>query len=307
MTSESKFWLGVMLLGAAGLLVQAALTAQRHQALPGSTYVQQIERTSEDGGRSVTAWQTVTPSQRNEPAVTLSVPRTAGVWLAALGSLCLLSFLYRDNPLYKLTESIFVGVSAGYAMVVGFWTEIVQNLFGNLMPDLMRRTLLPGIASDADPDWTYLVPLVLSIMMLWRLAPVGGWIARWPLAFFIGATAGFRLLGHIESDFVQQISSTILPLVVFTADGSLDWATSLKNTTIVLGVFVTLVYFFFSVEHTGAVGVAARLGIWMLMITFGAGFGSTVMGRVALLAARMEFLFDDWLWLIDPLGRRTGM
>ena len=45
---------------------------------------------------------------------------------------------------------------------------------------------------------------------------------------------------------------------------------------------------------------AARVGIWYLMITFGAAFGFTVMGRIALLAARVEFLFDDWLWLIDP-------
>ena len=36
------------------------------------------------------------------------------------------------------------------------------------------------------------------------------------------------------------------------------------------------------------------------MITFGAAFGYTVMGRIALLAGRFEFLFDDWLWLIDP-------
>jgi hypothetical protein len=28
------------------------------------------------------------------------------------------------------------------------------------------------------------------------------------------------------------------------------------------------------------------------------------MGRIALLASRLEFLFDDWLWLIDPLGKR---
>ena len=42
------------------------------------------------------------------------------------------------------------------------------------------------------------------------------------------------------------------------------------------------------------------------MITFGAGFGYTVMGRIALLAIRLEFLFDDWLWLIDPYGKRLG-
>ena len=34
-----------------------------------------------------------------------------------------------------------------------------------------------------------------------------------------------------------------------------------------------------------------------------ASFGVTVMGRIALLAARFEFLFDDWLWLIDPSGK----
>jgi hypothetical protein len=31
------------------------------------------------------------------------------------------------------------------------------------------------------------------------------------------------------------------------------------------------------------------------------------MGRIALLAIRLEFLFDDWLWLIDPSDRRIGM
>ena len=41
------------------------------------------------------------------------------------------------------------------------------------------------------------------------------------------------------------------------------------------------------------------------MITFGASFGMTVMGRISLLAARLQFLFDDWLWMIDPLGTRT--
>ena len=51
-------------------------------------------------------------------------------------------------------------------------------------------------------------------------------------------------------------------------------------------------------------GGSARVGVWVLMITFGASFAYTVMGRIALLAIRIEFLLDDWLWLIDPLRRR---
>jgi hypothetical protein len=67
-----------------------------------------------------------------------------------------------------------------------------------------------------------------------------------------------------------------------------------------------LVYFFFSIEHKGLVGKTARVGIWFLMITFGAAFGYTVMGRIALLAIRLEFLFDDWLWIIDPAMNRIA-
>jgi len=54
-----------------------------------------------------------------------------------------------------------------------------------------------------------------------------------------------------------------------------------------------LVYFYFSAEHRGAVGAISRLGIWYLMLGFGAAFGYTVMGRVSLLIGRMNYLFID--------------
>jgi hypothetical protein len=156
---------------------------------------------------------------------------------------------------------------------------------------------------------------VLGVMLLWRLAPRGQWIARWPLAFIIGMTAGIRLVSFLEADFVRQVESTIRPLYVpvyVTVAGqdvlslSKTLYVSLSNLTLVVGVLCSLVYFFFSLEHRGAAGAAARVGIWVLMITFGAGFGYTVMGRIALLAIRLEFLLDDWLWLIDPAGRRVA-
>ena len=103
----------------------------------------------------------------------------------------------------------------------------------------------------------------------------------------------------LEADFLSQIGPTIKPLIVMGENG-FDLESSFSNIVLVLGTMACLVYFFFSVEHKGAVGKVARSGIWMLMITFGAAFGYTVMGRIALLAGRFEFLFDDWLWLIDP-------
>jgi membrane protein implicated in regulation of membrane protease activity len=58
---------------------------------------------------------------------------------------------------------------------------------------------------------------------------------------------------------------------------------------ILVGVVTVLVYFFFSIEHKGPIQIAARIGIYFLMINFGAGFGYTVMARMSLLIGR----FDD--------------
>ncbi|MCA9290771.1 MAG: hypothetical protein KDA25_06560, partial [Phycisphaerales bacterium] len=215
---------------------------------------------------------------------------------------------YRDNPFYKTAEAIVVGVSAAYWMVVGFWDTIVPNLLGKLAPDTIQAMFLPGVSGETQ--WMYLVPLILGIMLLWRLAPVGGWISRWPMAFIIGVFCGIRLLGFLHGDFLSQIRNSIDSMYVLTPDPAtgldvFDPWQSLKNLTLLVGVLTCLVYFFFSIEHKGVVGKTARVGIWFLMITFGAAFGYTVMGRIALLSIRLEFLFDDWLWLIDPLSHRV--
>jgi hypothetical protein len=72
----------------------------------------------------------------------------------------------------------------------------------------------------------------------------------------------------------------------------------LTNILLVVGLLGTLIYFFFSMRHTGALGVMARIGIIFLMVGFGASFGYTVMSRISLLIGRVNFLLDDWLHLI---------
>jgi hypothetical protein len=302
MRRSTLAWTLVLVIAGAWLLYRGVSTEM------GKVYVRGETVRPENSERTWVEYTETDPADRGQPNVELSIARTVGTWIAALLTLCIFSFLWGDNPFYKFAEAVFVGVTAGYLMVVGFWTGIVDLLLGKLLPALMRDTLglLPGLPEDRQPDWLYLVPLALSIMLLMRLSPQGGWIARWPLAFIIGATAGFRMLGYFESDFVRQIQNTLLPLIVLT-DGSFNFWASVRNTVTVVGVLTTLTYFFFSVEHTGLAGRVSRLGIWFLMLTFGAMFGYIVMSRISLLAERLEFLLDDWLWLIDPLSRRSGI
>ena len=251
-----------------------------------------------------------TPAQASDYIAGTAFPspsRTVGVWVAALFTLFIFSFLYRDNIFYKFAESVVVGVSAAYWMVVAFWTTIIPNLLGKLSPAWVRSWAMPGLSPEREDTWyLYVIPLVLSVLLLWRLAPKGAWIARWPLAFIIGTTAGLKLVGFIHADFLGQIRASIIPVVAMSAD-SFDFWQTVKNLVLIAGILACLVYFFFSIEHRGVVGKVARSGIWILMITFGAAFGYTVMGRIALLAIRIEFLLDDWLWLIDPTAKRIGL
>jgi hypothetical protein len=212
-----------------------------------------------------------------------------GVWVGAILTLGIFSFLYKDNPLYKFSEALFVGVSAGYWFVVTFWQYFLPKLIDNLV---LAYTVLVS-QGRIDYHWVYLLGGGLGVLMLLRLLPNVGWLSRWSLAFIVGTTAGLQFTRYLESNGIIQVKGTILPLIV---GGNLN--TTIGNMVIVVGTFCGLIYFFFSKEHKGAFGGAARVGVWFLMITFGALFGYTVMSRMSLLIGRMDYLFSDWLRLI---------
>ena len=72
----------------------------------------------------------------------------------------------------------------------------------------------------------------------------------------------------------------------------------ISNLLIIVGVIATLIYFYFSKEHKGILGIGAKVGIWFMMIAFGASFGYTVMARISLLIGRVYFLLHNWLGVI---------
>lgn len=233
------------------------------------------------------------------------------VTIAAFLTLAIFSFLYQDNPFYKFAEHLFVGVSAAFWMCQGFWSTIVGNLIPRLSEGLSNYFKVPY--QHSDWGFFYWIPVLLGILLLMRLSPRGGWLSRWPLAFIVGTTAGLNFIRYLRSDFIVQVSSTFVPLLgrqwqgfghffsTFDLSSTGQFAMILANWVIFFGVMCGLIYFFFSKEHTGAFGKASRVGIWILMITFGASFGYTVMGRISLLVGRLTFLFGDWLGL-DSIG-----
>ncbi len=226
----------------------------------------------------------------------MSLSSELGVWLGALLTLMIMSFLYRDNAFYKFAEHLFVGVSAAYWMVQGVWQTLLPNMLFKIHPPL-ARSVMPAVA-DASPEYHYIIPGIFGLLMLARLISRIGWLSRWALAFVVGTTAGYNFVRYLQSDFMPQIADTLRPIVVFR-DGSFSLGMSISHAVLVIGVVTGLIYFFFSKEHTGAFGRASKVGIWVLLVAFGASFGYTVMARISLLLGRFEFLLRDWLGVIQ--------
>ncbi len=235
-----------------------------------------------------------------------------GAWIAAFLTLAILSYLYKDNPFYKTAEHLFVGISAGYWASMFFWTQIQPNLFGRLWPaaqynadsfwykiynglGVFTSSVFPegGIQGHAEIHFIYLLPFALGIMMLLSVSSKLSWFARWGIAYTVGMAAGLRAYGFLNSNVIGQIQGSTLQLVgtdmpVFALLGN-----SYFNSIIILiGTIAGLAYFYFSKEHTGAFGKLTKVGIYFLMISFGASFGFAVMGRISLLIGRFVDLID---------------
>ena len=238
-------------------------------------------------------------------------------WISAFLTLAIFSFLFNDNPLYKAAEHLFAGVSAGYGLVLAYWQFLRPSLIGKLWPKLPENndsnilieiwygiynlgynitTLFGAVSptllteggidiSSKEPTIyiSYLIPLALGVLMLFRLIPSLSWLARYSIAYIVGVFAGLRAFSYLNSDILAQVQGVKNDLLL------IDTVSFINSMILIVGTISALVYFFFSKKHEGVLGKISKVGIYFLMISFGASFGFTVMGRISLLIGR----FDD--------------
>ena len=121
--------------------------------------------------------------------------------------------------------------------------------------------------------------------MLFRLSKKYDWLSRISIAYIVGMMAGLKFYVFLNSNLLTQIKSSSVNL-------SGTYYSIINEVIILVGVISGLVYFFFSKEHTGVIGKVSRIGIYFLMIKFGASFGFAVMGRISLLIGRFEELIE---------------
>lgn len=212
-----------------------------------------------------------------------------GHWIAIFVTISTFSYLYDDNPFYKLIEHVFVGVSIGYVVVIQYF-DVIE-------PNLIDRLVDPALGTAR---FIYLVPLLLVFLLFTKLSRRFSWLGRIAIAFVIGIYAGQEVPALANADLVEQVGATLSKVGAYssqihgapegvTAAMLATWPDALGLLVLVLGMVAGLVYFFFSIEHRGAIGVVAKVGVWTLMVGFGAAFGYTVQGRISLAIGRAMY------------------
>ncbi len=210
-----------------------------------------------------------------------------GIWIAAFLTLCIYSFLYRDNPFYRFAEHLFLGMSVGYGIVLNIHSGFIPLAWDPIYTAITEEGKQSGLVK--------LIPIALGLLFFARLSPRHTWLIRYPIAILIGFNSGLFIPSALQASIFEQTRGTVEP---FANLGTLGPWGIFEAALMVIGVICTLTYFFFSVEHRGTVGWLSKIGIAFLMIGFGSAFGNTVMGRVALLIQRVNFLINDWLGTI---------
>jgi hypothetical protein len=201
------------------------------------------------------------------------------VWMAALLTIMVYSYLLGDNPLYRLAEHVFIGSSVAYAVVV--------VIHGVLRPLL----LLPLTSGETGERLLAVVPLVLGLLLWTKLKTSWAWLGNFSVAFLFGVGAALAIGGALFGSILPQVRATV---------NAIDLSDLGNGLIIVVGTLSTLLYFHFIVGAegglsgigTGFVRAWARFGRWFIMIAFGAIFANTVMARISLLIGRVQFLLD---------------
>lgn len=195
-----------------------------------------------------------------------------GGGLAAAMIVWIYSFVYKDNLLYRLAEHLFVGTAAGYSIALSL--------------DSLNRTAFSQMAKGAQ-YWHLIIPIILGLLFFFKYSKKYYWVARYGVGVNIAVGTALAMRTAPMANIIKQINATILPLWV--ADDPLK---TFNNWLMVLITLGGLTYFMFTIfpkaegkssPVSGIYKALFTIGIYGMMVGFGALFANTIMTRVGFL------------------------
>lgn len=200
--------------------------------------------------------------------------------IAVVLTIMVLSRIIGDNPLFRVAQYLFVGVSLGLAFVVAYY-------------QVLRPTITSLAAGGAGNLALYGIPLLLGLLLFPRITQRQelSWLANIPLALIFGVGAALAVGGAIAGTLLPQILDSARPV------GG-DATQTIGMVVLAIGTVLTLSAFYYTVPQDRTVGrlvaAGALIGHWLLMIAFGFFFASALQTYLSALTERLSFLLQ-WI------------
>ena len=221
--------------------------------------------------------------------------------LGGISTLAVFSFLIKENVFYRFFEHLFIGISAALGVVLTFknflWPKVFYPLFGLDIVKYPDGTMSKEY--NYELFW-FFIPIVLGLFYYFIYSKKYSWLAKLVIGLSLGVSGGLAFKGFFNQA-IPQIVSSFKPLVVIS-NGSVNYLQSFNNIIFVVTLLSVMYYFFFTIKQESKVSKGvSKLGRYLMMVCFGAFFGSTIMARLSLLVERLGFLMTDWIGAIKGI------
>ena len=215
--------------------------------------------------------------------------------VAGCSTVAIYSFLYKENPLYRFFEHLFIGIATSITIMKTFRDFIYPAFFAPLFGQ--DRIQFPdGTYAEEYNSMLllYFIPIAIGLLYYFILNKRHSWLAQIPIGLSLGAGAGLAFKGFYNN-IMPQLYDSFKPLYIVGNNYQ-----SFSNIVFVITLLTALSYFFFTFKQKpgGVMQRSSSMGRLLMMGCFGAFFGSTIMARMALLVERLQFLINDWWVLI---------
>ncbi|MBI1333731.1 MAG: hypothetical protein JST12_13230 [Armatimonadetes bacterium] len=218
----------------------------------------------------------------------------------------LFSVLYKENKFFRFCEHLFLGLAAGWALVA-IWTETLSSVWWDKMMGTIDETSKQGATAGL---WIYAILLPIGFMSYTVFSKKHNWMSRIPLGIILGIWSGQQIQSYFDT-YGPQVRAGMKPIFPTTGqflvpapDSGIDpsivgahvyISTAISNFLFMFTLVSVLSYFLFSFDvKNKAILKVNMMGRYLLMIGFGAIFGTTVMMRFTLVIDRMYFIWIEF-------------
>lgn len=185
------------------------------------------------------------------------VSSDSAVWVGVILSTLLFTHLIKDQPLYRIAESIFAAASVGH-------------LGATAILSLNRSVILPILKGE----FILILVLLMGILLFSRLTVKYAWYSLYPTAILAGVGIGITLGTTIELDLINQI----IPMIESLAVNNLSLF--INNLVATVGTLCVLIYFIFTLPvKRNSIRTIRKIGRLFLMATFGAILGNGLLSQ----------------------------